>query len=380
MTTTGIKKQNSDKGFSLVELIIVVSILAIAAIPLMRSMAMATRVNAKAQSMQNATSLAEHVMEDVKSSDIEAIVNANGGFDASGKCEYTYPLKTATQGEQFDATVTIDISGYMTGDGDITTKSDNVKDANRLKLPVIEDIDTLSQAVLTSQKEFNKYDSAAQSFFNEKKADYDPFNIDPTKKNPANIDSKEITIEKKNVSGGYNGVTVKASVTYKSGGESFVRELYTGSFIAEKKDDGSYKKLDSNIYIFYRKGTIAETIKIIDKSHPDVETATDSHRIYFIRLSSTDTGPIMIDISGDNGDGTCTFTSLGGADNGRLKFTNVEVISNLDSTGRIYNTEERIRVYDVTVTLTKTAGSETTEYAKLTSTATADDAVPDTTE
>ena len=164
MTAIDVKKQNSDKGFSLVELIIVVSILAIAAIPLMRSMAMATRVNAKAQSMQNATSLAESIMEEVKSTPIDTLKSTYGTDFSGGVMTITKSDVTATQGEKFNATITIDTNEYsgITGTPIPTSspnyRNTNVGSANTVLLPQIEDIDTLSQAVLTSTKEFNRFD------------------------------------------------------------------------------------------------------------------------------------------------------------------------------------------------------------------------------
>ena len=375
-------KQNSDKGFSLVELIIVVSILAIAAVPLMRSMAMATRVNAKAQSMQNATSLAESVMEEVKSTPIDKLKSTYGKDFSGGVMTFTKEGVTATQGEKFDATVTIDINKYS-DDSDTSTEAGKVIAANKLKLPAIEEVDTLSQAVLTSDREFNRYDKAAQSFFNEKKADYKPENPATA----ATITSKVIDITKRNVSGGYNGVTVKASVTYKgdSTSEEYVRDLYSGSFIAENKEDDTSKNLDSNIYIFYKRGTVpgsvTETINIKDESTPTVdEGTTDSHRVYFIRQDIGDVNGPEINFNYSGAGDTFTYSDIGGLTNGIGTYSGIEFVTNLGSTvsaadGHIYREEERIRIYDITVVLTK-SGDTTTEYARLNSTVSASDATP----
>ena len=63
----------NNKGFSLVELIICVAILAVATVPLYQSMTLSARTNAKAQSKQNATSLAESVMEEIKASSMQKV-------------------------------------------------------------------------------------------------------------------------------------------------------------------------------------------------------------------------------------------------------------------------------------------------------------------
>ena len=55
----------NNKGFSLIELLICVAILGIAAVPLMQTFGNAAKTNGKAQKLQNATSLAESIMEEV---------------------------------------------------------------------------------------------------------------------------------------------------------------------------------------------------------------------------------------------------------------------------------------------------------------------------
>ena len=378
--------QNRNTGFSLVELIIVVSILAIAAIPLMKSMSLASRTNAKAQSMQNATSLAESVMEEMKSTPLD-VLKSRYSTDFSGDVmTITKSGVTATQGEVFTATVTIDRSTYAAGDE--STDAQTVLAANKKKLPRIEEIDTNSQAVLSSAKELNRYDSAAQSFFNAKKlnTDDDPFDpADPT--TYAVITSKTVDIVKKTAPGSYPGVTVTATITYEDDAtpkNKYVRELYTGSFVAVKKDGSSvYDPFDSNIYIFYTKGALAETININDSasvSIPPGEGPTDSHRIYFIRQVLTDAdGPLAINFSGA-GSGSFSYADIDDLTDGNKQFGNIELITNLGSNvataGHIYKEEARTRVYDITVVLTKSG--DATEYARLNSTITASDEITPT--
>ena len=382
-------KKNNDRGFSLVELIVCVSILAIAAVPLYKSMSMSARVNAKAQSIQNATSLAESVMEEMKSTPLDKLQTRYGTSFTSGVMTITKTGVTATQGETFDATVTINANTYADSTADTTTKAGKVKQINMTKLPSIEEIDTLSQAVLSSTKEFNRYDAAAQSYFNEKKADFDPSNSSSAHATQATITSKTIDIVKENVGGAYNGVTVKATVKYEAGtGNEYIRDLYTGSFIADKNPDDSYKPLDSNIYIFYTMGEVGtvtkvpirETINIKDSSTPSVDPAgdMDSHRVYFIRQKTTDNlGPLAVNFSGI-GTGTFKYDSTAGmVTPGEYKFNDkIKLITNVTydpstltvGAGHVYKEEEKNRVYDITVVLTKPG--DATEYAKLNSTIT----------
>ncbi len=377
-------EQHNNAGFSLVELIVVVAILAIAAIPLMRSIGMASKANARAQSIQNATSLAEHVMEEIKGSDINALVAANGGF-TDGECTYTHPMSSVTQGENFIATVTISKKEYSGNTTPAADKRDNVKSANTLELPKIDEIDSLSQAVLSSEREFNRYDTAAQSYFNERKPDYNPLDDAGTK---ATIDSKKVDIIKSSFTeGGHNAVKVKATVTYTSSGREFVRELYTGSFVQASGDF-----IDSNIYIFYKKGSMADAIVIKDlSSYTKPGEPELSHKVYFIRQDDTDTvGPTIKLLKTVSPEAFYTFNYPatppigtppptpvdGDFRNGRGKYGKVYLITNIGTTGssddgHIYGREARISVYDITVVLTKS--DDTREYARLHSTATASD-------
>lgn len=411
MNTSNVNQLNNNKGFSLVELIIVVAILAIAAIPLMRSMSMASRVNAKAQSIQNATSLAERVMEEAKTldfadmekQDAEEIAKGNPTrFFSGGIYSYTSPVKTATQGEEFIATVTVSTKAYSETPtpppGEtlaLSPEQVKVYEINKTKLPVIEDIDTNTQAVLTSSKEFNKYDKAAQTFFDERKAGFKA--SDPS--TYSKITEKTVSIKKSDATslGGYDGVTVTATVSYKAEGETqtYDRDLYTGTFVAEKV--GGKVALDSNIYIFYKAGKkrtvthsgsdyitsyvdFPESIIIDDGSAPPVESTTDSHRVYFIKQdpSATAKGPKIIEFSGA-GSGKFKYSNEAGdvsgtkyiSDlvDGRIKFDKIILVTNLGSSGHIYKEEARNRVYDIEVVLTKE--DDSTKYATLKSTVTA---------
>ena len=377
MTAIDVKKQNSDKGFSLVELIIVVSILAIAAVPLMRSMAMATRVNAKAQSMQNATSLAESIMEEVKSTPIDTLKSTYGTDFSGGVMTITKSDVTATQGEKFNATITIDTNEYsgITGTPIPTSspnyRNTNVGSANTVLLPQIEDIDTLSQAVLTSTKEFNRFDEEALSYFNQKLENY-PSELATIKEKTINITKGDV----ESLDGSTpNGFTVKANVTYKDNSDNeFYRDLYTGTFVQE-----SGKTIDSNIYIFYKKGiTTTEQVEINisdESNYSNPSEKSESHRIYFIRQDSDSTGP-KVNIERKSESFTFKYNNSEGVYKTWKEdhASDIELVTNIveghsGDEGYIYQDMSRNRVYKITVELKK--GSDV--YATLTSTSTASD-------
>lgn len=351
-----------NAGFSLVELIIVVSILAIAAIPLMKSMSMSSRVNARAQSIQNATSVGEQVMEEMKSSSIDTLKTRYGSAfaDKGTYYEISIPDRVATQGEKFDIKVKIDKGSYSSGDE--TSEPEKVKAANKMKLPAIEEIDTLAQAVLSS-KELNRYDLEAQSYFNQRKADYDS----SSSATVAVIESKTIDIKKSSPM--TDSIKVEVTVTYKdSAGNTYVRDLYTGSFVPQD----STGELDSNIYIFYKPATISPlpetTINIKDEASVSApKTPLDSHRVYFIKQLSTDELN-KLTITFNSPTEKFTKANLSALTDGDKKYDGgkIEFITNLneggfDKKGHIYKEEARIRVYDVTVSIFNKSGDPVTE-------------------
>lgn len=426
--------KRNNKGFSLVELIICVAILSIATIPLFKSFSLAARNNAKAQRLQNATSLAESIMEEVKGKSIETLMIENNGKDAEGnpisrsidtdetdfwggtataKTRANYasavagaskslltggtdtspyyvlymPEMVATQGEKFNATVSIRTSTYQQGNDTLTSTDDstddNVAGANIVKLPRIEEIDTLSQTVL-SYRDFSRYDSVAADYFNQRKADFNPADLSTA----ASIARKTVNITKSDIVGFTDSIRVQCTISYVDDeGNVFTRDLYTGSYAQQLKDGSSteYVPLNSNIYLFYKKTQPVEEIIVTD-------TATiGSHKVYLIMQDDV-TGHRITDISGT----TVSITGAGQSidfdaskyseldENGNIikgeldaegkivedETKKLQFITNLGSnaseTGHIYKEEPNVRIFDITVELTKTGDDVT--YASITST------------
>ncbi len=383
LRSTADSKQSNNAGFTLVELIICVGILAVAAIPLMKSMSMSSRVNAKAQSIQNATSLGEAIMEEMKSSSIDQLRTKYGTdfTESGGDYQITISDKTATQGEKFDVTVDIKTTTYSGATELGSDKKANVLSANSVKLPKIEEIDTMAQAVLSSAKELNKYDSEALNYFNQKIADY------PT--HVATLHSKTIDIVKTDAPTYSDpGVKVTATVTYEDNASptrnKYVKDIYAGTFIETERDGGGFVPIDSNIYIFYKTPTIDPTdpkldidevhINVTDTSAYPAGTDFASHKVFFIRQDKSVTqGPLMM----FNADASMTFSyaDVGDLDDEGVKeFDNIKFVTNLDKNditeeGHVYGKEAKNRVYDITVVLRK--GTE--EFATLNSTKSASD-------
>jgi len=73
MTGTDRRKLNKDAGFSLLELLIAVIILAIIVIPLLNMFLSSNRINVKSRQTLRATTLAQDIMEGLKAYDIEEL-------------------------------------------------------------------------------------------------------------------------------------------------------------------------------------------------------------------------------------------------------------------------------------------------------------------
>ena len=137
------RKQNRDAGFSLVELLIAVVILAIIVIPLMNLFLSSNRLNIKSRQTLRATTAAQDIMEGLKAYDIEELktqfADPSSGFyvidsrlikgsvaeepslevDAAGNPApglYVFSMRRVSmQGSEFDAKIEVDGRGYMTG-------------------------------------------------------------------------------------------------------------------------------------------------------------------------------------------------------------------------------------------------------------------------
>ena len=178
---------NDNSGLSIVEVLVAVAILAIVFVPLLKTFTQASTINARAQKLQNVTSLAEGVMEDVKGKSIQELHDlaaeradvsflpldkdgtlTKGNLNNVPPYTVTYENVTATQGITYDAVVTISTDNYKSTDRSDARKANklshnddigDVSDANIRELPQINKVDSNKNAVLSW--EINKYDNKA---------------------------------------------------------------------------------------------------------------------------------------------------------------------------------------------------------------------------
>ena len=386
---------NDNSGLSIVEVLVAVAILAIVFVPLLKTFTQASTINSKAQKLQNVTSLAEGVMEDVKGKSIQelhdlAVERADVSFlplDKDGTLKkgnlnnvppytVTYENVTATQGITYDAVVTIATENYKNktkGADDIG----DVSDANIRELPQINKVDSNRNAVLSW--ELNKYDNKALENlavenFAPKNSVTDP-DIATLKESYKDTAEKYINIEIKEDTD-TSSTKVSCEVEYKTGKNASDKSLkylvYTGYFVEPLASEPA----GPNIYLFY---TLSENVKDgasniadpIKKENIKIEDKTTGkrHNVYFImqdgvdKLSTTNGSEVTLDISGSGYsesiyyDKTSIFTDaityLAGASTPDDESDDVYFFSNLKdkngNSGELFTSKSKDRIYYVTV-------------------------------
>lgn len=391
-----IKSDNS--GLSIVEVLVAVAILAIVFIPLLKTFTQASTINSKAQKLQNVTSLAEGVMEDVKGKSIQelhdlAVDDSSVSFsplDEDGTLTkgnlkkvppyvVTYENVTATQGIKYDAEVTISTDKYGN-----TVRSDarkynkehgtddigDVSDANIRELPQINKVDSNRNAVLSW--EINKYDNKALENLaaENSKTDSDAATLKNSYKTTA---EKYINIEIKDDTGS-SGTKVSCDVEYRTGNaadKSLRYLVYTGYF----PEPGIGEPSGPDIYLFY---TLSEKVKDgasniadpIKKEHIKIEDKTTGkrHNVYFImqdgvnELKTTNGSKVSLEVSGSGYESSISYNEtsiitdasslLSGASTAD-ESDDVYFYSNLRDAqnphGVLFNSKSKDRIYYVTV-------------------------------
>ena len=385
---------NDNSGLSIVEVLVAVAILAIVFVPLLKTFTQASTINGKAQKLQNVTSLAEGVMEDVKGKSIQelhdlAVERADVSFlplDKDGTLTkgnlnnvppytVTYENVTATQGITYDAYVTISTDEYGDQDRSNARKSNpdvagDVSDANIRELPQINKVDSNRNAVLSW--EINKYDNKALENLAAENLKTDP-DVVALKEKIKDTAEKYINIEIKDDID-TSSTKVSCEIEYKTGNaadKSLRYLVYTGYF----PDPGIGEPAGPNIYLFY---TLSENVKDgasniadpIKKENIKIEDKTTGkrHNIYFImqdgvdKLSTTNGSAVSLDVSGSGYSESIFYTKsssnieakkllAGGSTTDESD--DVYFFSNLKdkngNNGELFNSKSKDRIYYVTV-------------------------------
>lgn len=109
------RSKKNNGGFSLVEVIVTMVVIAIISIPIIKSFVTTARVNHDARRLQNATDVAQQVAERFESVDMETLLadyGSNAEYDINAKVRDSYKFKELSvpgaEGEDFKVDVTLE--------------------------------------------------------------------------------------------------------------------------------------------------------------------------------------------------------------------------------------------------------------------------------
>ena len=394
---------NDNSGLSIVEVLVAVAILAIVFVPLLKTFTQASTINGRAQKLQNVTSLAEGVMEDVKGKSIQELHDlavddpkvsflpldedgtlTKGNLKNVPPYTVTYENVTATQGITYDAVVTISTDNYKSTDRSDARKAGNdigdVSDANIRELPQINKVDSNKNAVLSW--EINKYDNKALENLAAENS-VSGSDIAALKDSYKDTAEKYINIEIKEDSE-TSSTKVSCEVEYKTGNasdKSLKYLVYTGYFVEPLASEPA----GPDIYLFY---TLSENVKDgasniadpIKKENIKIEDKTTGkrHNVYFIvqdginELSTINGSEVTINVSGSGYSETISYdknsiipsaiTLLAGASTPDDESDDVYFFTNLEdkngNSGELFTSKSKDRIYYVTVEIKEHGKSE----------------------
>lgn len=374
---------NDNSGFSIVEVLVAVAILAAVFAPLLKSFATAASVNGKAQKVQNVTSLAEGVMEDVKGKSIQelhdlGVTRTDVTFEAydeagnhtesdikKGK-EFVvlYDDVTATKGITYDAKVTIATDKYSTDKSSMSEGDEgysDISDANIRELPKINKVDSHKHAVISW--EINQYDDKALENLAAENSTSSG-GVSALKTSYSYSAEKDINITIKEDSG---MTKISCEVEYKPGNSSdrsLKYLVYNGYF----EDLATAPLGGPNVYLFYTLSEKAvpsgepffrkENINITDT------TSNKRHSVYFImqdginKLSTLNGSKVKLNVSGTGWsdsisyDATSTISDstkkLATTSNGDVVFCS-NLLDSSSKQGDLFDSSHKTRIYYVTV-------------------------------
>lgn len=128
-------KKDNNKGFSLIELIVTIAIIALVVSPFLRSFFLAMDINSDARRLQNASMVSQDIMEQFKANSIEDMIEKSKTIyevtptedittlegDTSGKKYPVYQFDNwkikGADGEEFYATIKLDPTPYVAASG-----------------------------------------------------------------------------------------------------------------------------------------------------------------------------------------------------------------------------------------------------------------------
>lgn len=303
--------QRDNKGFSLVELLVCIAIIALAFGPILKNFLVSTRVNAKARKVQQETILAQNIVEDVKAKTILEIASIYNDNTIVHGDKTIYTKKLIRYGKnKYDVQITIDKDVYK----DVNPDGAPIG-YNNYKMPVITHVNGRKNVIATEDHETSMATSVLYNnyrWYREQTKTDIGYTVGEYSEDDVRTNlNRDIQVNINNLSG---NIKVRVQVVYTCGA---VPGSGSESYILKETD---YNSDMHGIYVFF-KPILYDKVTI----HKD-STITDTIDLFLV---SQDTSyAIML----DNPD----F---------------VPIYSNVSLTSPLVKKETKTRLYDVTVRL-----------------------------
>ena len=253
------KLSKNNSGFTLLELIVTVVILALVTAPFLSSFVTASKTNLKAKRIEVGNEISQEIIERFKGSTIDYMVSQYGMseiLDGSGNPTGGY--KATISGN------TAQLKGYKGYKADIEIVP-TAADVNGDKTPVLDLVSTDSTVLISnSVVKYDKSYATATKKVLDVTIEYNDGSSDPAAK----------------------GYHVKSGVTYYQGGVSYPGGV---ADVLVKENDSEGNKIVPSIYITYKALRSADEINITN-TVPDTVLAGDLISIHLISQE----GPVKI--------------------------------------------------------------------------------------
>jgi prepilin-type N-terminal cleavage/methylation domain-containing protein len=162
------KKRRNNSGFSLVEVLVAMVLLAVISMPILSAFTSAAKINSKARKVENATTAANDVAEEFKALDLEKLKSLYAGnYMVDGDGKYTFYVNNATSeeglyykgndDEYFHVEVTLDPSDYKNSTKNV---ANNI---NAYTMPQYNNLDASKNIII--MQEIYRADSEVLNYF-----------------------------------------------------------------------------------------------------------------------------------------------------------------------------------------------------------------------
>ncbi len=138
-------KKGNQSGFTLLELLIAVAILAVIVVPILTAFLISVETNAKAKDKQRASVAASNLVEDFKGRDTEQVINA-----MTKKADGLYEKVEIIDGQAYTLLTTIDETQSTS---DVTALDDESTDYNASELSKLYSVDKTLDGIYVQKKE-----------------------------------------------------------------------------------------------------------------------------------------------------------------------------------------------------------------------------------